>query len=252
MGILADCLDLGRDAEAWTRLLAESVADLVHARAVIATQMHGLQRGETPVRLTGARVGFEASSQQRWDEYVSRTPLHRKPEYPYLVDGSDPAVLVTRDRVWRDADWSRSRTFNEGHRPCDVDDYLLSLVRRGPVVSTLYVHGELGGDPLGPRAERLVGLLHRQILRNLGTRLAIAGERDASGLGERRREVLELLLTGMPEKQIAAVLCRSPATVHEHALAIYRHFGVSSRPQLMALLLGGGPVPSAPPSLALR
>lgn len=55
-----------------------------------------------------------------------------------------------------------------------------------------------------------------------------------SPLPPRLQRVLEQLLTGRSEKEIAAALALSPHTVHEYAKQIYRHFGASSRPELMA------------------
>ena len=57
------------------------------------------------------------------------------------------------------------------------------------------------------------------------------------GLSISQRRVLELLLQGLGEKQIAACLELSPHTVHNHARAIYRIMRVHSRPELLALLL---------------
>lgn len=50
--------------------------------------------------------------------------------------------------------------------------------------------------------------------------------------------VLQKLLSGQPEKQIAAELGRSFHTTHEYVTSIYRKFGVNNRAALMALWLG--------------
>ncbi len=57
-------------------------------------------------------------------------------------------------------------------------------------------------------------------------------------LPAREREVLDCLLTGASEKEVAASLAISPLTVHAHVKSLYRGYGVSSRPQLMAKVLG--------------
>ena len=53
----------------------------------------------------------------------------------------------------------------------------------------------------------------------------------------REREVLECLLTGASEKEVASSLEISPQTVHAHVKSLYRGFGVASRAQLMAKFL---------------
>jgi DNA-binding CsgD family transcriptional regulator len=61
-------------------------------------------------------------------------------------------------------------------------------------------------------------------------------------LSFRLSEVLELLKTGMCEKEIAGWLKISIHTVHVHVKAIYRRFGVHSRSELLSLFLHVKPV----------
>lgn len=56
-------------------------------------------------------------------------------------------------------------------------------------------------------------------------------------LPPRRRQVLEALLKGQSEKEVAKALRLSVHTVHVHVKAIYKQFGVSSRAELMAACL---------------
>jgi DNA-binding NarL/FixJ family response regulator len=55
-----------------------------------------------------------------------------------------------------------------------------------------------------------------------------------AGLSTRQRQTLERLLAGDSEKQIAAALSVSPNTIHVYVKALYRHFAVSSRGELLA------------------
>lgn len=59
------------------------------------------------------------------------------------------------------------------------------------------------------------------------------------GLTERERTVLLLLMGGESRKQIARQLSLSEYTVADYIQALYRHFGVSSRAELMSLFLSG-------------
>lgn len=58
------------------------------------------------------------------------------------------------------------------------------------------------------------------------------------GLSPRMRQTLELLLAGDGEKQVAYKLKLSQHTVHVYAKSLYKHFGVSSRGELLARCLG--------------
>jgi DNA-binding CsgD family transcriptional regulator len=57
------------------------------------------------------------------------------------------------------------------------------------------------------------------------------------GLSDAQLKVLQPLLKGLSEKQIADALFVSQHTVHSHIKQIYRVMGVQSRPELMALYL---------------
>ena len=58
--------------------------------------------------------------------------------------------------------------------------------------------------------------------------------RGGMAVSPRQRQVLDYLLAGHSEKQIAEKLRLSRNTVHHHVKALHRHFGVSSRSELLA------------------
>src|SRR4029079_354054 len=75
-----------------------------------------------------------------------------------------------------------------------------------------------GESPLDPRAARTV--------------LAARSEPDpTAGLSAREREVLELLVEGLPNKLIARRLGISEKTVKSHLTAVYRAIDVTDRTQ---------------------
>jgi DNA-binding CsgD family transcriptional regulator len=64
--------------------------------------------------------------------------------------------------------------------------------------------------------------------------MAVVSAKAWPKITPRQREVLELLLHGHGEKEIAARLFLSKHTIHNHVKAVYRAFGVSSRFELFA------------------
>ena len=56
---------------------------------------------------------------------------------------------------------------------------------------------------------------------------------DADALTDRERDVLNCLVDGLGEKQVAARLGVAPGTVHTHVKSIYRKLQVSSRGELL-------------------
>jgi DNA-binding CsgD family transcriptional regulator len=63
----------------------------------------------------------------------------------------------------------------------------------------------------------------------------------ATHVSASQRRILDFLLEGMAEKQIAARLDLSRHTVHNHVRAIYRAYGVHSRSELFAQFFERGP-----------
>lgn len=80
-------------------------------------------------------------------------------------------------------------------------------------------------------ALRAVKWFHRRVLLSHGLLVA------SSPLTPTEREVLNRLLAGDAEKEIALHRGIAASTVHQHVLGIYRKFGVGSRAELMALWL---------------
>jgi DNA-binding NarL/FixJ family response regulator len=68
----------------------------------------------------------------------------------------------------------------------------------------------------------------------LGVQYSCPPGRATPGLPPRHSQTLEHLLEGDSEKQIAAKLGVSRNTIHVYVTALYRHFDVSSRGELLA------------------
>jgi DNA-binding NarL/FixJ family response regulator len=63
-----------------------------------------------------------------------------------------------------------------------------------------------------------------------------ATEPGLAGLSPRLRQTLACLLDGDSEKEVATRLRSSQPTTHQYVSALYRHFGVRCRAQLLAQL----------------
>jgi DNA-binding NarL/FixJ family response regulator len=71
----------------------------------------------------------------------------------------------------------------------------------------------------------------------VGRALASANDPSPDSLAPRLRQTLACLLEGDSEKQIAARLRLSHATVHQYVTTLYRRFGVQSRGQLLSYVM---------------
>ena len=91
--------------------------------------------------------------------------------------------------------------------------------------------------PFTARHRFLVHLFHRNT-RWLYEPDQVMLSSDARDITPREHQTLELLLNGLSEKQIAGRLGLSHNTVHHYVKALHRHFGVSSRSELLARWVG--------------
>ena len=69
---------------------------------------------------------------------------------------------------------------------------------------------------------------------------------NEAGMSPRMRQTLERLLAGDSEKEIAARFGRSRHTIHVYVKKLYHTFGVSSRGELFARMVGASGAGSPP------
>lgn len=163
-----------------------------------------------------------------------------------------PRALRRRDVV-DDHRWDRSPGA-ELLRAVDVGDRLLAGLPVGPRAEAFLVLDRAPGErPFDEAARELAHLAAeavapalRRIARGFG--LTDSGDR----LAPRERAVLGGLLSGRSEKEIAAALGLTVRSAHQVVTAVYRSFGVHSRPELMALWLSGEPLPTPEPLAPTR
>lgn len=241
--LAGECRELGADSDGWRVHLIEGLRLLVGARVVIMAELVNLgPDAEGPMKsLATHRVGWaDPVSEARWREYAQSTPVQRTPEYPYINRFAGDRLTLSRDEIWGRESWYRSRTFNEIHRACGIDDYVMSI-RATDIPGrslSMWIHREVGEQGFGARERGLICLVHDVISREVGGFLARADEPRLAPLTERQRQVLARLLRGDSEKEIAFAFDLSRATVHDHVLALHRHFGVSSRGELLSRFIG--------------
>jgi DNA-binding CsgD family transcriptional regulator len=161
--------------------------------------------------------------------------LEHSPGMRAILQQLGPRTMVTRRRrdVLADGAWYRSKTFNEIHRPNGFDDFVYSVrtIGSGRAVA-MAIRREAGDRPFDEEDRNLLDVLHEEV-----ARLDARERREGPRVTAREAQVLDRLLTGASEKEVAADLAISPQTVHSHVKSIYRAHGVSSRAALLARCL---------------
>ena len=238
--IVGECTELWADPQAWREQLVRRANHLAHAH--VGT-WQSLQFGENPIApqmISCTEVGWlDDRSQKHFDRWRrdqgKMIGLDRAMENVARL-GSWP---FARPDLVEDRRWYGSECYNDYMSLADCDHFIASIRigRRPGSIDMLAVMRPVGERSFTRREIRLVGWLHDSIAELVGTRLVVESQKGTHGLSPRCRETLELLLRGDSEKQIASRLCLSRHTVHEYVTAVYRHFEVSSRAELMAYFI---------------
>jgi DNA-binding CsgD family transcriptional regulator len=243
--LLGECGELWCDPAAWQRHLLAGLSEMIHLPVGMHATVSHFAPGETPRVHSGCEHGWaDAARQARFRERMrgDAGPFHLPFDRRFRQRAARRSALtLSRADVFSCSEWRRSESFHEVYRPARLEELLTSAMRTGPD-HRFDVLGFGGSGHLPTSRDcQIVGFLHRELLPLIGTRLATGDDFSRHGLSPRRRQVLELALAGLPEKEIADRLALRPATVNESLQAIYAHFAVHTRAQLMAYFLARRP-----------
>jgi DNA-binding CsgD family transcriptional regulator len=237
--LIGECRDLGRDPALWHRHMLDGLRGLIGVAQ--ATGGEGLwQRSHNTVRpLSAYDVSSDGATYHAFLAYHRSNGFAEDPFFRALQKVRGRLVTLTRRQLVPDAVWYRSPSFIEYRRPAAIDHEVTSLyqVSEDGAVSAIALHRLKGERDFTSRERRLLHFVHGELGRLVGGPLRSVTEPDVERLAPRVRETLACLLEGDSEKQVAARLGLSVATVHQYVATLYRHFRVSSRAQLLTHIL---------------
>lgn len=236
--LVGEMHELLRTPQHATRHVAQRLCALLNLKlcTVVATRRFEPER---PVEFSSFDfAGPLDESEQRWmlgyvDSEYARDPVTAELSGQTDAEG---VIAAQREQVVCDRDWYGGAHFAEYRRHIGIDDCLYSYQGvpgqpRGVGVGVGLNRG-LRDRKLGPRERAIMELLLPELTVLHDANRATA--RLADELPPRMRQVLDRLLTGASEKQIARALDISAHTVHSHVKALYRRLNVSSRAELVA------------------
>lgn len=229
--LTGECRELGDDPTTWRRHLLGGVRRLFDAAVGLG--------GEGTVRHPRFFI-YESEIPAERSIYVASVLAGELSDSPMVSRFPPPSsgpMTRRREQNIPDGEWYRSGEFNEHFRRDEIDGGLMSVYPLSDDnLDVMTVHTWLGRK-LGRRQSRLARLLHGEVGPLVGGALAGASEPGFADLSPRMRQTLGCLLEGDGEKQVAARLGLSRETVHVYVKALYRHFRVSSRAELLAQFL---------------
>lgn len=141
----------------------------------------------------------------------------------------DQVFTSTNSEIVAGDEWDGSVWINEYVRPARVDHFVGSVRKIGKNACMGCGFMRAAGDrPFSEEDREVLDLVH------LGVGRFFAAPSPRALLAPRERDTLDVLLSGAPDKEIAAQLGISPHTVRQYVKSILKAYGVSSRAQLIA------------------
>lgn len=170
-------------------------------------------------------------------------PKLMKPETPALLELLTTEKHFTRRRVQMvdDADWY-DHPHTSVYRQDWLDDCIYSIFpvnTQEQIYSGIGLHRKWGNDPFTAREARIVHIITSEVPWLHDAAVPGTNGEGTQRLAPRLRPVLTLLMDGQSRKRIAHNLGLSVHTIGDYIKAIYRHFNVSGRAQLMRHFMAG-------------
>jgi DNA-binding CsgD family transcriptional regulator len=238
--VVGECRDAGDGSAAWKQHLLRTASRLVSADLLTATEMAA--RGSPPAILDLTSWGWENGfDQDTWLQGLAAfqsTPSFSNGWNRYSERlRQDDGVALARPDFVSDKEYEASTEYQGVFRPLGLGNGMMcfrSLPMAGGVIFGISLWRAAGAQDFGGRDRVLLRELQAGIAPLIGGPLARPGEPSPADLSPRVRQVLRCLLEGDGDKQIASRLGLTRHTVNEYTKALFRHFGVQSRAELLA------------------
>jgi len=236
--LIGDCRDLGADPALWQSTMLEGTCRLVGVPVSVGGEGRWIRPHQPVQAISAFSAGLDARGIERLTAYHRDLGPHQDPIFEALQQIPGRLVTRTRRQLVPDAVWYRSRAW-EYQRPIGVDEQLTSVyqVSDDGAIAVLTLHRAAGERGFSAREQRLASFFFGELGRLVGNSLVSATEPGPDKLSPRLRQTLACLLEGDSEKQVAARLGLSRPTAHQYVTALYRHFKVGSRGQLLAHII---------------
>lgn len=236
-----ECRELGDDPGLWRQHWFHRLGQLCGAELVVGGDITVSEGGAQPTHSVewGWENGFDRAAFLRAFS-LHQSELTNSPmidAYFRRSTGADGAGL-SRVRLVPDRAWYDSPYFQLTQQTIGINHTLLSfLASPGSCGGTSGITLSRGADvrrDFSPRECEVLREAHAWVAPLIGGALAGFGEPSPTQLPPRVRQVLRCFLEGDSDKRVVTRLGISRHTVNEYAKAIYRHFGVASRGELLA------------------
>ncbi len=239
---------LPADRVARTRSFVEALCELLDADVAICAQLvEFCPEVPVPAHVWGIDHGFKEEERGAFFASLRDVKATMHPVIDACRRYNDRPTVFRREDLIADGAWYASDFFVKYSTPAGVD-HNLSVVYPLAAANSVIGTGVMRRHGRARFSDREQGLAYA-LNAELGwfyESIAAPLERPgaaAAGLRPRLKRVLEHLLAGQSEKQVARTIGVTRDTVHEYVKQIYKHYGVGSRAELLARVLPASPPP---------
>ena len=196
-----------------------------------------LEGGKTPCSQF-THVGLDEKGLVLFQKYL-HTGEPRDPVIDVLNAMKGRVITLTRREAVADEDWFASEHFRKIRQALDIGPSLYVKIHAQLVDRTTIVMLSRSPDtaPFNEHDAYLVDLCLSEMAWPFSGETTAVDPRIET-LQPRLKKVMDLLLQGDSEKQVAFKLKLSPHTVHEYVKDLYSELGVNSRGELLAQWVG--------------
>jgi len=244
--LVGECRDMGHDPGEWGGHMFAGLCRLTGARVGGGGEARKPRSAGAPEAVHQVDAGFEPWEQGLFAAFLRTHGMDRHPvtvaSQGWLEAAPRPGQLtvLTRRELVPDREWYGSFAYREYHSVIRTDHCLFSVLEltADGRFSNIVLSRTTGEPDFGPRQRELLHLFHEELGQLIGPVLVSADDRfSPTRLPPRVQETLRCLLEGDGEKQAAARMGLSRETVHQYVKALYRHYRVASRAELLARVL---------------
>jgi DNA-binding CsgD family transcriptional regulator len=240
--LLGEMQEQKTDPAAWQRHMMFGLCGLIGARQGTSLRWAGFTPTGRLKLLDMVGGGWASAAALRmWDDLMRRDNWRADP----TLDGSTrlPGRVVTRlrEQFISDETWNSIAEIHDVVRAAGVESHLVAFYRRDVPgdASGIALHRTWGDRRFGVHERNVLRLFNVELYRLYRDGKLARFDDDSPALSPRLKQVLDLLLVGDGEKQVARKLGLSKHTVNDYVKALYKRFDVHSRAELMARFVGG-------------
>jgi DNA-binding CsgD family transcriptional regulator len=235
--LIGDCRELGRTRQSWVTRAAEGLRDLTASLIVIGGFFESVQASGSEVGRSAWDVGWlSARDRAVWMDLIDRGEHLKYETVQRVATIRGRRIVRSRSQLVADTAWRRSGEFNEDRRPLGQDDTMIGLnhLAGGISIQMFSLNRGVGDRPFEARDRAILRLVQAELEPLFGTHLIVDTVGPIDRLPPRLKSVLEAIVAGDTEKQIALRLGLSRHTVHDYVKALHQKSGASCRADLLA------------------